>query len=392
MRRGGAALRGERWPTTQETGEEALRATFRALARRDDNGNWARRFAGRSDITVFLDAGLEFAAKRPDRRRTAMDRVPEGAEFVSVAGIPERRENRDYDISHEALIRNWRKFQLWLRDPREVAYSLGRVLREVELPEDFDGLSDGGKDELIPQAVALRVAMVADEGRLPRSWGEDQIEPILQNSAMRKRWGPTPRALENVIALARMSDLARGRLQQIEYRKQFAFEQERKAAEEERKKARRVARRVAALSAVSVSAVLGAFLGYYALQKTWDERANMAAEMRRVTALARDALWSRGPATAILMASHVQENGLPEFPESEKLLLTSLHQLRESRVLTGEQKQLVNSVSYSPDGGALVMANPETLRFWNTENGEADRYNTFLLRTSLRPHRASRDL
>ena len=354
---------------TTRTGEEALRATFRALARRDDNGNWARRFAGRSDITVFLDADSNSPPNGPIGEEQQWIELQKALNSFLLRGYLNGGGDRDYDISHEALIRNWRKFQLWLRDPREVAYSLGRVLREVELPEDFDGLSDGGKDELIPQAVALRVAMVADEGRLPRSWGEDQIEPILQNSAMRKRWGPTPKALENVIALARMSDLARGRLQQIEYRKQFAFEQERKAAEEEKKKARRVARRVASLSAVSVCAVVGAFLGYYALQKTWDERANMAAEMRRVTALARDALWSRGPATAILMASRVQENGLPEFPESEKLLLTSLHQLREARVLNGE-KQLVSGVSYSPDGTALVSSDPESLRFWNAENGD----------------------
>ena len=84
------------------------------------------------------------------------------------------------------------------------------MLREVEEPDKFAALSDREKVELIPQAVADRVAMVAKEGQLPTRWGEDQIAPILQNSATRARWGSSKsEALKKVIALAGMADEAR---------------------------------------------------------------------------------------------------------------------------------------------------------------------------------------
>jgi hypothetical protein len=218
----------ERAGTTEESGEQALRAAFRALARRDDVGNWARRFADRAEITVFLNAesNSQLAHTLDEPRWTALEKA---LNSFLLRGYLNGGGTRDYDISHEALIRNWRKFQLWLRDPREVAYSLGRALKEVEEPEQFDKLSESEKTELIPAAVASRVAMVTSEGHLPTRWGQDQIATILQNSTMRARWGTSTEALAKVIGLARMADQARERahLRQVESDIHLAQEQAR---------------------------------------------------------------------------------------------------------------------------------------------------------------------
>ena len=222
------------------------------------------------------------------------------------------------------------------------------MLKEVEEPDQFAALSDREKVDLIPQSVAGRVAMVAKEGQLPTKWGEDQIAPILQNSATRARWGSTKtEALKKVVALAGMADKARQNLQLGEFRKQLA-------------------------AWLTGGALLIAFVGslyYYHLNGVSAKEAQKTAEARRITALARDALWSDGPAMAILVASRVQDLGLEEAPEAERLLLTSLHELREERVLAREHRQMVNGISYSPDGAMLVTSDPVSLLFSRAESG-----------------------
>ena len=162
---------------TDELGEQALAATFRALARRDGNGNWARRFAGRQDISAFLDADSRspLAVMSKELRWQGIERALNS--FI-LRGYLTGGGGRDYDISHEALIRNWRRFQDWLRDPQEVAYSLTRVLFEVG-PKTFQSEDDDKKISLIPADVAGRVAMVSTNGPLPTSWGKTRLNPCL---------------------------------------------------------------------------------------------------------------------------------------------------------------------------------------------------------------------
>jgi WD40 repeat protein len=190
--------------------------------------------------------------------------------------------------------------------------------------------------------------MVAKEGQLPTKWGEDQIAPILQNSAMRARWGSTKtEALKKVVALAAMAEKARRNLQLGEFQKQLA-------------------------AWLTGGALLIAFAGslyYYQQNAVIAKEAQKMAEARRITALARDALWSDGPAMAILVASKVQDLGLEEVPETERLLLTSLHQLREERILAREHRQMVNGLSYSPNGAMLVSSDPASLLFSHAESG-----------------------
>ncbi len=376
--------------TTKVEGEQALTAAFRALARIDDIGNWVRRFAGRQDITVFLNAekNSPLARMGDELRWTALE---DALNSFLVRGYLNGGRTRDYDISHEALIRNWRKFQLWLRDPREVAYSLGRVLREVKEPDKFANLSDKAKVDLIPQAVAGRVAMVAAEGQLPTRWGEDQIAPILRNLPTRKLWGSSAsEALAKVIELGKLADQARRDLESAEYMKEVHAEQEKLRAEQERFQAEqervqaeqkaleeriRAARERAQLRG-KIAMLIGAlgvigvgWLGYGYLQHVWNREAKNQAEMRRITALARDALWSEGPATAILIESRVDKVGLKHAPEAERLLLTSLHEQRE-QTLAHMDHQMVNGIAYSPAGDALVSSDPNGLVFSDPKEGQ----------------------
>ena len=356
---------------TKFTGEEALKATFRALARRDDIGNWARRFAGRKDIAVFLDAEKNSPlAKMPDDLRwTALQ---DALNSFLVRGYLNGGQTRDYDISHEALIRNWRKFQLWLRDPGEVAYSLGRVLREVEEPNKFAQLTDKKKIDLIPLAVAARVAMVAAEGQLPTRWGEDQIVPVLQNLPRRRLWGNSPsETLAKVIELGKQADEARQRIELQEYTKKVGAEQEKIRAEQDAINERARAAKERARQRLYIGMLAGAvvmiglgWLLYGHVEHLRGELAKKQAEVRRITALAGDALWSDGPAAALLIESQVKKEDINEAPEAERLLLTSLHQLREQRYIAGAHHEMVNGIAYSPKGDALVASVNELVVFF----------------------------
>src|SRR5262249_20711850 len=119
-------------------------------------------------------------------------------------------DGRPYDISHEALIRNWPKFREWLQGPEEVTYALNRVLREVE-SKSFRVADDEEKMQRIPGEVSLKIRMLGKRG-LPEKWSEDQIAPSLCNSALQERWGENAHeTLKEVIALSALADDARQR-------------------------------------------------------------------------------------------------------------------------------------------------------------------------------------
>ncbi len=260
-----------------EAGWQALQATFRALARRDDKGNWARRFADRDDITAFLKADPDSAvAGLPDEKRWSALR--EALHVFLLRGYLSGGDGREYDISHEALIRNWPRFQEWLRGPEEVAYALGRVLMEVE-PKAFEKAPADQKMRLIPEELAKRVATVATGGALPGRWGEDQIAPYLLRPALRKLWGDEKHeALQQVARLADLADQARAqaaatmKAAERHDAAEKARREEREAAEKTRRqeleaaqKARRRARTIVALVSVGALVVfaLTVFFGRY---------------------------------------------------------------------------------------------------------------------------------
>jgi hypothetical protein len=190
------------------TGGPALQAAFRALARRDDRGNWARRFAAKRDIVAFLDADTtpDLASLTSRLRWKAAKRA---LRIFVMRGYLSGGDGRPYDISHEALIRNWPQFQEWLRDPIEVAYALNRVMQEVD-PTEFTAMTSAKKIEAIPSELAHKVTLVTAAGGLPREWGEEQIVPALLRPSMSRRWGETAAvALRKIGQLCAVADRAR---------------------------------------------------------------------------------------------------------------------------------------------------------------------------------------
>jgi hypothetical protein len=206
--------------TSVDAGEAALQATFRALARRDDRGVWTRRFADQTDIRSFMGAdpillnGKMTEGERWEALCQALD-VFLSRGYLSGGGqIP-------YDISHEALIRNWPKFQEWLRVPEEVTYALIRVLAEVD-PVTFANENDLGKMQAISSDTASKVAALRSNGELPAHWAADQIAPTLKNPTMRQRWGEKERALQKVVKMAACADKARERQERERRRSELA--------------------------------------------------------------------------------------------------------------------------------------------------------------------------
>lgn len=229
--------------TSPEVGEAALQAAFRALARRDDNGTWARRFAEEADITSFMAADPTIGQMEGDVRWKALCAA---LDVFLLRGYLSGGHGRPYDISHEALIRNWPKFREWLREPEEVAYALGRVLAEVE-PKTFPNLSDAAKMDRIPADVAGKIALLGGDRRLPANWAADQIAAALAKPGTRQRWGAAKKdALLEIIKLSALADDLR-----------------------ERAQARVLKRRMRmALIAVSIAVIVAIVQTFYANQQT----------------------------------------------------------------------------------------------------------------------------
>lgn len=274
---------------------DALQAAFRALARRDDRGNWARRFAGRDEIQAFLKASPDSAvAKFPEEK--CWNALKQALNVFLLRGYMSRGGDGKYDISHEALIRNWPLFREWLRDPAEVAYALGRVLQEVE-PEKFKTESADKQMSLIPEDVAQKVANVADGGKLPTRWGEDQIMPYLQRSELRQRWGS-----EKGAALTLLTSLAAISEERRKEADAAILAAQKKAAEENAKRETRnsFAMILAGMAAL-VLIVVG--VGYLQIQHAQTD----AAETRRKAAEAASQASEAASVAATKLAEARQE-------------------------------------------------------------------------------------
>jgi WD domain, G-beta repeat len=222
--------------TSVAAGEAALQAAFRALACRSDGTTWARRFAEPDDMKSFMAADRDSDLVKLDEG-ARWEALRQALHVFLLRGYLSGGSGRPYDISHEALIRNWPKFREWLQGPEEVAYALTRVLREVE-PQEFRAGSDAAKIQLIPADVAGKVAMAGGRGQLPVKWAEDQIAPTLAHRAMQHRWGDEQRALRQAVELAASADEARQRAQAAEFARQHEEEQARIEAEQRKKSAR----------------------------------------------------------------------------------------------------------------------------------------------------------
>jgi hypothetical protein len=237
----------EKAGTATADGETVLQAAFRALAHRDDRGNWVRRFADIADIMAFLAADPNSSlAKLP--KEAVQDAL---SEFV-LRGYLSGGYGLPYDISHEALIRNWSHFQEWLREPESAARALERVVQEIDprlVEERRQKLLDW-----IPSAVSEQLAPVLGlSPTLPRSWALQHLEPMLERSTVKERWqGLAPNADNRQLAQAVFKEIYSDR--------QYADRERR------REDSRRFRRKVGSL--LAVGALLGIFLFWVVLQKS----------------------------------------------------------------------------------------------------------------------------
>jgi hypothetical protein len=250
----------EKANASKEDGEKVLRATFRSLAHRDDRGNWTRRFASLQDIKTFLAADQNFAPASagfswkfaapgffaklqklfpsllPPVEKEGKQKIPSDeaiqeplGEFL-IRGYLSGGNGSPYDISHEALIRNWPRFQDWLSGPESAARALERVVQEV----DWRAKESGRKQLLdwIPAAVSEQLSPVLGPNpTLPKSWALHRLESMLERSALRERWErvvsdndnkePAKPGLDN-------KELAKAVLEEIDKDRQYVDDERRK--------------------------------------------------------------------------------------------------------------------------------------------------------------------
>jgi hypothetical protein len=171
---------------TGSRGVAAIRAAFRSLAQHDDRGNWARRIADIHQITAFTLADPLTNAVPP----TAMHEALGAALNVFVSRGYLCVKEGQYDISHEALIRNWKQYQDWLRQPHEVSQTLARTVTDLD-PALLEGESEEVEQQLVfnfPATVRERLSAVLKSPTLPEEWALDQIVPLLKRPTIVMRW------------------------------------------------------------------------------------------------------------------------------------------------------------------------------------------------------------
>lgn len=105
--------------------ERVVRTAFCAMARKDDRGNWARRFVTPARVAMLLD---DDAADRAAAKEVL--RVFKRAGYLNRSGSD---KDKKFDVSHEALIRNWDTYNEWLREIGALQHSLREVANNLEI-------------------------------------------------------------------------------------------------------------------------------------------------------------------------------------------------------------------------------------------------------------------
>lgn len=119
-------------PNARGRAERVVRTAFCAMARKDDRGNWARRFVTPARVAKLLndDAADKAAVKE-------VLRAFKRAGYLNRSGSG---KDKKFDVSHEALIRNWDTYNEWLREIGALQHSLREVANNLE---DEDAAASG---------------------------------------------------------------------------------------------------------------------------------------------------------------------------------------------------------------------------------------------------------
>ena len=117
-----------------EKAARAVQTAFCSMARQDDRGNWARRSVSAKWVAELLD-DIE---PDPDANRKAADDVLRIFHKHGYLNRSVVRQGEEYDVSHEALIRNWTKYDVWLRELGAISSSVREVVDDLESRKQVD--------------------------------------------------------------------------------------------------------------------------------------------------------------------------------------------------------------------------------------------------------------
>jgi WD40 repeat protein len=330
----------------QTVAGELICSSFRALAQRDDRGNWARRFADPQLIAQFLPT------KALVRRLSFNDKVRAIhavlSSFVSRGYLVVKHEY--YDISHEALIRNWKQYQEWLRDPEEIAQALVRSVADLD-PRRIDQSPDPDEELLggLPSSVCETLEKAFKHHELPQTWVIEQVLPLVVRPGVSNRWGSTSPAE----IVSHLGDLV-GRAQSVRLKRVT-------------ERLRRERNRVLALggSIIAALALVGAFFMW---QTNVARRTANINHAKSIALHAEDTLDHEGPAQSILIAMQASKAELPNITEHERVIYRSLRQLREKRRI---HTAGLRTAAISPKGDVIAgLSQAGHVTFWRATDGK----------------------
>jgi hypothetical protein len=249
-----------------------------------------------------------------------------------------------YDISHEALIRNWKQFLEWLRDPEEIAQALVRSVADLD-PRRIEQSSDPDEELLggLPSPVCETLEKAFKHHELPQTWVIEQVLPLVYQPGVSNRWGST----SPVEIVSHLGDLV-GRAQSVRVKR---------ATERQRRERNRVL--AVGGSIIAVLALVGAF---FVWQITVARRTADINHAKSIALYADVTLDHEGPAQSLLIAMQASKAGLPNITEIERVMYRSLRQLREKRRI---RIAGVETSAISPKGDVIAgLSQAGHVTFW----------------------------
>jgi WD40 repeat protein len=277
-----------------------------------------------------------------------------------TTGFDEATGHETLEVSHEALIREWKTYRGWVDADREFLRTVERVKdamhawAEEEADKDSRLLAPGRPLEEARELLSRPHAMI------------DDIRPLIEASIAHDD--------------ARLAEEQR----RIEAEKQREIEQARKVAAAERGR-RRAA--VAGFLAALVLAIAAGWFGWSAeqakdrvqlandsaqaeLRKSQEGESHLLANLSRQTTARGDAI--EGMSLALQgLPRDLDRPDRPLVNETVLALVTALQSpYYTAKILRGHEA-VIKSAAFSPDGRTLVTASMDgTARLWDTATGK----------------------
>ena len=320
---------------------EALHAAFvPTMVRINAEGAYARRRAFFDDLPR---RAVPLLQRFVDARLLVTDRDPQGHETIEVA--------------HEALLRTWPQLGGWLAEDRDKLRLLDRIQRSSE---EWD--QGGRRDDLL----------VHRNGRLK------DAEALQANPRFTVPEASVERTYLEACSTAQQAREAAEKEEQeqrIRDAERIAEEQK-KAAEAQKKIVHRTRIGLVAILLVAALATVAAWFAYNGEQKARKRlRAAQITESRFLADRARQEA-DRGHARlSILLALEAlpadigDDNARPYVVEAEAALYHALQQPYDQSVMKSDG--VVLAAAFSPDGTrAATLSSNGTLRVWDAASGE----------------------